>query len=312
MANYFLVLIDGTGPYDEQQYARDFQNSFLQQIARQLGPGRCVYFDGPGTLGLTTRSIANGGVDALITKWASDKSCKLFLAGYSRGGAAAMEVAKMASGWFQGGYGPATVRGGELVSDSVPIEAVFLLDPVSKDVLCTGGNLKTNVNAAYVMYRDQTIWEYSPPIDTKDFASWVDKALAVGFNATCQFDPDRYARKFMHNADVNRSLGNSSTMILSAGVIKGASHGAIGGLPWVERREDQQAVDAAANILNGWLKSNHIDARVKDNSYTDQSRARYPRVTQHSVLAAQVRHQKDFQQFKSTPQYQQMMRRKEL
>ncbi|MBG6147824.1 hypothetical protein IWQ51_005979 [Labrenzia sp. EL_142] len=294
----FVVLIDGTGPYDDQQYARDFENSFLHQIHKKLGATKSVYFSGPGTLGMTTRSRANKGYDSLVARRAQNRKCRLFIAGYSRGGAAAMELAKICA------YGKMDGDGQQSVHEVVPIEALFLLDPVSKDVFCPGGGIPNNVRTSYVMYRDKTIWEYSPELKTEDFASWVDKTLVVGFNNTMQFDPDRYARKFMNNASYTPAAGNGRTDMRKGVTIRAASHGAVGGLPWVERREDEAAVNTAGSLLSGWLNEQRIGVTVKDHSYTEANKRKYPRVTQQGVEAEKRKRQSEINKIKSDPRYQ--------
>ncbi|WP_420336454.1 hypothetical protein [Roseibium sp.] len=293
----FMVLIDGTGPYDEQQYARDFENSFLHQIHKKLGNSKSVYFEGPGTLGITTRSRANKGYDSLVARRSQNRKCRLFIAGYSRGGAAAMELAKICA------YGKMDEDGQQSVHEVIPIEALFLLDPVSKDVFCLGGGVPNNVRTSYVMYRDKTIWEYSPVLKTEDFASWVDKTLAVGFNSTGQNDPDRYARKFMKNASYTLADSNGRTDMRKGITIRGASHGAIGGLPWVERREDEAAVNAAGGLLNGWLNEQRIGITVKDNSYTEANKRKYPEVTPELLEADKQRRQSEVNSIKNDPRY---------
>ena len=294
----FVVLIDGTGPYDDQQYARDFENSFLHQIHKKLGATKSVYFSGPGTLGMTTRSRANKGYDSLVARRMQNRKCRLYIAGYSRGGAAAMELAKICA------YGKMDGDGQQSVHEVIPIEALFLLDPVSKDVFCLGGGIPNNVGTSYVMYRDKTIWEYSPELKTEDFASWIDKALVVGFNSTLQFDPDRYARKFMKNASYTPAAGNGRTDMRKGVTIRGASHGAIGGLPWVERREDEAAVNTAGSLLSGWLNEQRIGVTVKDHSYTEANKLKYPRVTPQTVEADKRRRQSEINRIKSDPRYQ--------
>jgi hypothetical protein len=285
-ASSFMVLIDGTGPYNGNQYERDFEFSFLHQLYKQLKDARSVYFAGPGTLGLTTRTRANKGYDALRTQRAANPRCKLFIAGYSRGGAAAMELAKMCA------YGSdERLNDPRIIPERLPIEALFLLDPVSKDLYCSGGGIPNVVKTAYCMYRDKTIWEYSPKLRMRDFASPIDKSLAVGFNSTGQNDPDRYARKFMGNAPYDLAPGNTRTRLRRAVVIKGASHGAIGGLPWVERREDQQPVNEAAALLNAWLSENSLGVKVMDNSYAQANLKNYPRVPPpHENLARDLKY----------------------
>ena len=309
--NTYMVLIDGTGPYDDQQYARDFEFSFLNQIAKNLGAGRSAYFPGPGTIGLTTKGKANLAVNALHEAWIKDKSRKLFVAGYSRGGAAALHVAGMAANWFPNGE-PDTSRSIVVPKgETIPIEAVFLLDPVSKDLFCGNRSICENVKYVYSMYRDKTIWEYSPPINPDEFAAWTDKGLARAFNATAQNDPDRYAREFMGNAEFWKAPGNNVTQIKPRQTIAEASHGAIGGMPWVERRDDWIGVEGAKDALNVWLLAQGIGVQVKDNSYSKANMNTVKAVTEQEVMGKKFQHQREIDAIRNSAQYQQVTRRRD-
>lgn len=187
--------------------------------------------------------------------------------------------------------GEGTVKNGEWVPESVPVEGIFLLDPVDRDIFCSGGGIRSNVKRMDSVLRDQTIWEYSPEIKLSDYKSLLDKTLAFGFNVTGQNDPDRYARKFMGNADMSLAPGNTTTRVYKAGVVYGASHGAIGGLPWVERREDEAAAKATARIINHWMADYGVIVSVADNSYTEENKRKYPQVTQAMVIQEKLRMQ---------------------
>ena len=101
----------------------------------------------------------------------------------------------------------------------------------------------SDVKNCHGIYGDQSIVEFNPPSRLNDFESKIDKGFASGFGLR---DPDRYARKFMSNANVAPEKGNNVTKFtvgLSDGnngvrnrVIANASHGAARGLPWPEGR----------------------------------------------------------------------------
>jgi hypothetical protein len=201
----------------------------------------------------------------------------VYLAGYSRGGACVMQVAKFCARWS----GVTTIRGGDFVNNiPIPIQAMFLLDPVSWD-LCRGKGVPNNVAHSYVMYRDRGCIEFDAPVNASDWDHWLDQTAAVYlFDDT---DPDRYARKFMGNCMVNREEGNRSTTFHNAGTIQDGSHGAVGGVPWVERRKDEAAARKAADTLTGWVKECGISVKIADNSYTEENKRKYPAKTDEMI-----------------------------
>jgi hypothetical protein len=89
--------IDGTGPSNNDEYRRDFANSFVRKIWSTWGANHGGYLRGPGLMGGETMSLVDSG-----TQWVKDKikdldgsktPYRLFLSGYGRGGAAATETA---------------------------------------------------------------------------------------------------------------------------------------------------------------------------------------------------------------------------
>ena len=99
--DYKMAIIDGTGTRDENEYFPAMQNSFCTQLKTQLG-ANADYKRGPGPLGMKQ---VKAEVEA-EAKWAYDylkkaheiaisqgKCVRLMLAGYSRGGSAAILAA---------------------------------------------------------------------------------------------------------------------------------------------------------------------------------------------------------------------------
>jgi len=86
-----IVAIDGTGPDSAADYAKEMGGSFCSQIGRAAN---AIYFRGPTLAGSETSAIANLAVDAVMA--ARDKASmgEVMLAGYSRGGCAAIIAAR--------------------------------------------------------------------------------------------------------------------------------------------------------------------------------------------------------------------------
>ena len=155
-----LFIVDGTGPYDYEQYDRDFSKSFCSQMFKQK-TAFAKYYPGPGTLGISTHVTANICTRDVVKTFTESRKTKIYLAGYSRGGAAVMQVAKWCAGYTTTTVtsAPANYSGmlATQTATPIPIEAMFLLDPVTKDFSVNGIGVPSNVKKCYVMYRDQTI-----------------------------------------------------------------------------------------------------------------------------------------------------------
>src|SRR5579871_4409617 len=131
-----IAIVDGTGPFKDSDYAAEMKNSFCSQLKALPN---ATYHRGPEGTGLLTRSIASDVRDQVE----SGALCELnvYLAGYSRGGAAAIQIAK----WLAADKNPIVVK------------AMFLFDPVGMDITTSHDGIPSNVRSCYVIYRDKTI-----------------------------------------------------------------------------------------------------------------------------------------------------------
>ncbi|WP_454718783.1 thioesterase domain-containing protein [Caulobacter segnis] len=82
-----IVIIDGTGPSDDKEYAKEMGNSFPSQISKQVVGS--TYFRGPSLTGSEVSQIADRAVGA-----AQGAPGPIVLVGYSRGGCTAIITAK--------------------------------------------------------------------------------------------------------------------------------------------------------------------------------------------------------------------------
>ena len=207
-------------------------NSFCNQILAQKGPGNCAYFEGPGGLGFTTRGTGNKAYGAILEFYKDPRIAlhsPLYLAGYSRGGACVLQIAK----WLHESNFPISVKG------------LFLIDPVNRDLNLNmdGRGTPPNVNTVYVMLRDKTI-------EHVDFPN----------------DPDRYARKWMGTCYWTPQ-NSSATKVGMNEIIRGASLGAMGGCAWDERPLDQMAEMAAAYTLNKAFKAEQLNVTLAGKTF---------------------------------------------
>lgn len=117
--------IDGTSTLGDEEYKVAFKNSFVNKMSRnELVPfSDAFYSRGPTLLGHETYAYARAAHMWIVTRWAAGQAKAIFLAGYSRGAAAVIEVAH----WLK--------------SDGIPVECLILFDAVDRSMPGPGGGV---------------------------------------------------------------------------------------------------------------------------------------------------------------------------
>jgi pimeloyl-ACP methyl ester carboxylesterase len=232
-----LIAVDGTGPgFDldapfmngsiNQTYDQAMKNSFCNQMVRQLG-GNAVYYRGPSSVTMLTVLRAWGGTAEVIRRGET----KIFLAGYSRGAAAAVETAHY------------------LRDIALDVEAMFLFDPVKREgSLPNAGTVPRNVRNCYIIRRSL---EGSKGI-IDSLKKWDSEV----------WDIDPYQRRWMGYTSNN--IENKHATRLEETVING-SHGSVGGSPWYEYWPDKAATEAAADWMTGKMKKHGVNVTLKSD-----------------------------------------------
>jgi hypothetical protein len=132
--------IDGSGESDDKVYALDFANSFVKQFWRGGLFNKGGYLRGPGMMGSETRGLVNSGrawvIDAVGDLNRHKTPYRLFLSGYSRGGAAVTEIAF------------------ELKGLGINVHALLLFDAVDKSDLTNVDVVPSNVKYCYHAMRN--------------------------------------------------------------------------------------------------------------------------------------------------------------
>ena len=239
-----LYLVDGTS-HDfffrtDAQYESQFRNSFCYRLATELGQGSARYFQGPKVLGLETSALASRVADEIRRLPLTEK---VFLCGYSRGGAAVIAAAKRVNR---------------------PIEAMFLFDAVDRTIDLSTDVIPKNVAAAYNAIRDPKFAEkFEKEVDqkasalTKELTTFVVAAdfrtikAAASYVSTKVKDLDFKYNKHRYTAFDNTGLKADPPCRLSIKSFPG-THGAMGGLPWPEVETDRDV----ANQVGAWMSSN--------------------------------------------------------
>ena len=110
--------VDGTGAWNNKEYDKIFEHSFVRTLYKSWTLGPRNYERGPVTTDFKpadfTYYLAWRTYSHVLSHWKTDGETAVFLAGYSRGAAAVIEVAK----WLK--------------ARDVPVECLILFDPVDR------------------------------------------------------------------------------------------------------------------------------------------------------------------------------------
>ena len=239
-----LYLVDGTS-HDfffrtDAEYESQFKNSFCHRLAAELGPGSARYFPGPKVLGLETGALASRVADEIRRLPLTEK---VFLCGYSRGGAAVIAAAKLVNR---------------------PIEAMFLFDAVDRTIDLSTAVISKNVGSAYNAIRDPKFAEkFQKEVDekatalTREMTSFVVATDFRTFKAAANYvstkvkDMDFKYNKHRYTAFDNTGLKADPPCRFAIKLFPG-THGAMGGLPWPEVDTDRDV----ANQVGAWMSGN--------------------------------------------------------
>ena len=119
--NFIFGGVDGTGVWSDKEYEDTFAQSHVNALYQGWQEGPKEYRRGPvvldNRLDISTREQANRIFDFVTAHWRNAGKKAVFLAGYSRGGAAVIETAM----WLK--------------QENIPVECLILFDPVDR----TGG-----------------------------------------------------------------------------------------------------------------------------------------------------------------------------
>lgn len=138
--------VDGTGPRNNALYSAEFRYSFVQRMARSWGEkGPWQYQRGPSDLGLNTKDLADAAAGFVekarndyVARFPRERHPKVgvFLAGYSRGGAAVIDAC-----W-------------SLQTLGINVDCLVLCDAVQRTVGYMSTTIPSNVRVCYHAVRD--------------------------------------------------------------------------------------------------------------------------------------------------------------
>jgi hypothetical protein len=135
--------IDGTGGFSNSQYRETFTDSHVHKLSRGVGLGgerawiaEPFYHRGPRIFGNDTLPQALKVYDYVVTQLTDNPAARVFLAGYSRGGAGVIAAAQ----WMK--------------RTGFAVDALFLFDAVDRALPVNGYTISSNVKQAYHVRRD--------------------------------------------------------------------------------------------------------------------------------------------------------------
>ena len=235
-----LFIVDGTGPLANAEYARAMRDSFCSRLHREVGGSH--YWRGPDLFGGTTTQV----ILALARRRVEERQyCSvegvgdpLFLCGYSRGGAIAIEIVRQLA--------------------PRPVRALFLFDPVDRDHSLDAARIPANVAAVHYARRDPAFGERygaEARIAAVELAGemglaggnpFSPRVAAAGYRAASAALHDLGFRFDSRNRMATIPFVGDLSVFGNCGLIReggGAndrralfhgSHGALGGVPWMD------------------------------------------------------------------------------
>jgi thioesterase domain-containing protein len=160
-----IVAIDGTGPDSPSDYAKEMGGSFCSQIGRTAN---AIYLRGPTLTGSETSAIAKAAVDAVMARRNKPSTGEVMLAGYSRGGCAAIIAAR------------------RLKDRGIGVHSLFLFDAVDmqtsemhlSQIISDNVRMVAHVRSA----RNLSFWIRNP--ENRDSISAIPAVISPGQEAT--------------------------------------------------------------------------------------------------------------------------------
>jgi hypothetical protein len=136
-----LICVDGTGPSDDDEYLAAMVHGFVRQISQRslLPKVTTKYYRGPEPKGITKLVTPATVVMHSIVPYLQGGDRQIFMIGYSRGGGVVIEAASILNA----------------LNPDIKVEALFLFDAVSRDLLLNAEVIPANVNHCIFARRDR-------------------------------------------------------------------------------------------------------------------------------------------------------------
>jgi hypothetical protein len=225
MTDIRLAVINGTGP-PGPTYDSVMKTSYCFQLGQKLGT-KSFYQRGPRMFGNEVKDEAMAVYRWLKAAYDDDPSLRLMLAGYSRGGSAAIMACEM------------------LEQHGIPVDSLFLFDAVARHKFPGGAVIPANVK----------------------FSRHARRSLAAEFVEKYEGTLRQVSLIGGLQNPVRPTFGNVGLTWLGDGDHQPAeaflgSHGAIGGVGWGFVNEDSECEHHVALWMNEHLSARGLDVAL--------------------------------------------------
>lgn len=278
-----LLIVNGTGPFSDAAYDRDFMKSFPCAYRDELG-SRARYWRGPSGDGLAVSRIGDA---AVAHAQSLSDSEPIHMCGRSRGGAAVVVAARRMARIFPNGPGPRR---------NPRITAMFLFDAVDREICIRADQVPQDVQRVYHARRDPRF-----ALKYDDALLEAEKRLKASgyFQSSLHFerhmatrsppnprdprtarmlDAEREYNSLLKRSSLQKSLARYTFPGLAGGFGNCATgadsghyteqffmgtHGARGGVPWPADKWDKENADedgAAATKVGAWMRGHLLSA----------------------------------------------------
>jgi hypothetical protein len=226
---HFVIIVDGTGDFGDADYEASMRLSFCSQMALQLG-GSAAYLRGPSMDGFAMEGKIDWAIYRAIEAHDRDPNIRLMLAGYSRGGSAAIGAVERLK-WLRTG---------------IEVDSMFLFDPVARHISIGGTIIPSNV---------KRVWSATRKLDPEFVAKYDNtigsaRRLLGAVGGSVPFVPrvigQNPARVFFGKTGATY-LGDQSKFVHKDFL---GSHGALGGVGWAHVTEDRMCQIKVAKWMN--------------------------------------------------------------
>ena len=232
LSDYRMAIIDGTGPSEDLEYGESMRHSFCSQMGDALiSQNRGEYWRGPSWHGLEVESSANKAYNYLLKVHHENPKLRLMLAGYSRGGSAAIMVAEL------------------LEKKNIEVDALFLFDAVARHKEPGGEVIPKNV-----LYSRHARRDLKAPLIVKYEGTFSDLEIK-GFSLVNGSNP---MRPSFGNTGLSWRTREDGRGDHERAVPFPGSHGALGGVGWSFVTEDESCQKRVASWMNAQLKSKGV------------------------------------------------------
>lgn len=229
-----MLIVDGTGPADDYTYYQNMRGSFCAQLHRKLTAYGARYYRGPSTSGFSGPQLDQ--IETTMKAMMLQAKGPLFMAGYSRGGAAVIHLAN------------------KMKKEGLKIKAMFLFDAVARDTSLDAEVIPNSVDNVYFAQRDTTITG----------GTYVDIDLFRTDNKPIvDYDYEKESRTWMSNCGLVRETGKGMGEHEQK-TFTGGSHAALGGVPWMSGPAEKAAVTEVANWMTDRLARHKISVVLRD------------------------------------------------